>query len=67
VTTRRQSRSIFYAIADDKTRAILAMLYEIFCGDPAPFLAQKRPAAEAGKPVKGDVASFAIVARQGTR
>ncbi len=33
VKTRRQSRSIFYSIADDRAQAVMGMLYEIFCGD----------------------------------
>jgi|APTNR8051073442_1049403.scaffolds.fasta_scaffold04351_3 DNA-binding transcriptional ArsR family regulator len=34
VTTRRQSRSIYYSLADERTRAVVALLYEIFCKDP---------------------------------
>ena len=65
VMTRRQSRSIFYSIADDKTKAILAMLNEIFCGDPGPFICQKLPTAQVTKP-KGDIAAFAIVSERKT-
>jgi DNA-binding transcriptional ArsR family regulator len=35
VATRRQSRSIYYSLADERTRAVVALLYEIFCKDPA--------------------------------
>jgi len=33
VKTRRQSRSIYYSIADDRAQAVMAMLWEIFCND----------------------------------
>ena len=33
VKTRRQSRSIYYSIADDRAQEVMNMLYEIFCGD----------------------------------
>ena len=33
VKTRRESRSIYYSISDDRAEAVMAMLYEIFCKD----------------------------------
>ena len=31
VKTRRQSRSIYYSIADDRAQAVMDMLHDIFC------------------------------------
>jgi DNA-binding transcriptional ArsR family regulator len=34
VRTRRESRSIYYAIADERVQGIMAMLHSIFCAVP---------------------------------
>ncbi len=31
VTTRREGKTIFYALADEKTAEVIAMLYRLFC------------------------------------
>lgn len=60
VKTRRESRSIYYSLADDRAEAVMAMLYEIFCKDAKALTQQLRaddtpPAAV----LRGDVARFA--------
>ena len=32
VTTRRAGKTIYYALASDEARRLMALLYEIFCG-----------------------------------
>lgn len=64
VATRRESRSIYYSIADLRARAVVALLHEIFCADPgalADRLGAGAPAAPA-RAVRGDSARFARVA-----
>lgn len=34
VKTRRQSRSIFYSIADGRVQALMGMLHDVFCAQP---------------------------------
>ena len=31
VTTRREGKTIYYSLADDNTRRIIALLYDMFC------------------------------------
>ena len=31
VTTRREGKTIFYALADENTAEVIAMLYRLFC------------------------------------
>lgn len=61
VKTRRESRSIFYSIADERALAVMAMLHEIFCKDPRAVT--ERLADEAApapvEPPRGDRARFA--------
>lgn len=33
VTTRREAQSIFYSVASDEAKAVLATLYELYCAD----------------------------------
>ncbi|MEK1887525.1 MAG: metalloregulator ArsR/SmtB family transcription factor [Phyllobacterium sp.] len=35
VKTRRESRTIYYSIADGRTKTVIDMLYEMFCEMPA--------------------------------
>ena len=60
VQTRRESRTIYYAIKDGRAAAVMAMLQQIFCG------AAERPAQPAAEPpapgATGDVAQFARLA-----
>ncbi len=62
VKTRRESRSIFYSIADDRAEAVMAMLYEIFCKDARALTRKVRdtaPGTVAGG--QGDAARFARI------
>ena len=34
VKTRRESRSIYYSIADERVQGIMGMLHDIFCAVP---------------------------------
>lgn len=63
VKTRRQSRSIYYSIADERAEAILAMLHEIFCGGglARPVRSPARSVEPAPRP-RGDTAQFARIA-----
>ncbi|RME16704.1 MAG: transcriptional regulator [Alphaproteobacteria bacterium] len=47
VTPRRQGKSIYYSLADDRPRRILEVIYEMFCGLPeaAPEEAPERKSA----------------------
>lgn len=68
VKTRRESRSVYYTIADERVRVLLAALHGAFCGGPPPttlgegqaLLAQPTQAAPAAR---GDSARFAQVRR----
>jgi len=33
VTTRREAQTIFYSVASEDAKAVLATLYEIYCAD----------------------------------
>ena len=33
VTTRREAKTIFYSVASNEARAVLATLYELFCAE----------------------------------
>lgn len=72
VQTRRESRSIYYAIKDARVRAVVGMLHAIFCGDGTAAAAS--PESEAPRPAAaapaGDAATFARLgdgARPATR
>jgi DNA-binding transcriptional ArsR family regulator len=63
VKTRRESRSIFYSIADARAQAILEMLRMIFCDD-APKVAKPLISAARSPSLRqkgGDTAKFARV------
>jgi len=32
VTTRRDGKTIYYSLADDRTRRMIELLYELYCG-----------------------------------
>jgi DNA-binding transcriptional ArsR family regulator len=62
VKTRRESRSIFYSIADERALAVMAMLHEIFCKDPRAVterLADEAAPSAAPAEPRGDRARFA--------
>jgi len=62
VKTRRESRSIFYSIADERALAVMAMLHEIFCKDPRAVterLADEAAPLAAPAEPRGDRARFA--------
>ena len=66
VKTRRESRSIYYSIADARAEAVLAMLYEIFCRDAEAVTARLRADAGGDATVEsgsGDAARFARILR----
>ena len=70
VKTRRESRSIYYSLADERAEAVLAMLHQIFCRDPRALIETVRQDAAlvelsdpAGRPV-GDAARFARILPQ---
>ena len=62
VKTRRQSRSIYYSLADERAEAVMAMLHEIFCSDPKALVENLRQEAEPerARPA-GDAARFARI------
>lgn len=60
VQTRRESRTIYYAIKDGRAAAVMAMLQQIFCG---PAERPTEPAIEPPAPqATGDVTQFARLA-----
>lgn len=72
VKTRRQSRSIYYAIADERAQSVMAMLQEIFCGDGMPSVARalapaKEPQPQPQSRPRGDTAQFARIGPALTR
>jgi len=70
VKTRRQSRSIYYAIADERAHSVMAMLGEIFCGDGKPAPVRTPAPADEPKPQsrpRGDTAQFARIVPALTR
>ncbi|TNF17801.1 MAG: transcriptional regulator [Rhodobacteraceae bacterium] len=32
VTTRRDGKTVFYSLADDRTRRMIELLYDLYCG-----------------------------------
>ena len=60
VTARRESRSIFYSIADERARAILGLLCETFCRDAGE--GAERLGVPPDSRARGDGARFARVA-----
>lgn len=63
VKTRRESRQIYYSIADGRAEAVMGLLFELFCGSEAPSvaaLAERRDGAPAPD-VRGDAAHFARI------
>ncbi|MCT7668089.1 ArsR/SmtB family transcription factor [Shinella kummerowiae] len=63
VKTRRESRQIYYSIADGRAEAVMGLLFELFCGSEAPSaagLAERRDGASAPD-VRGDAAHFARI------
>lgn len=63
VKTRRESRSIYYSLADARAEAVMAMLHRIFCDDPRALTEAVRQAQAAPDqtPPAGDAASFARI------
>ncbi len=63
VKTRRESRQIYYSIADGRAEAVMGLLFELFCGSEASSaagLADRRDGAPAPD-VRGDAAHFARI------
>jgi DNA-binding transcriptional ArsR family regulator len=44
VQTRRESRQIYYSIADDRVAVVMTMLMQMFCGAPPAVAIQPSPA-----------------------
>lgn len=67
VKTRRESRSVYYTIADERVRVLLAALHGAFCGDPQPPALSERQAlaqpTQSAPAARGDSARFAQVRR----
>ncbi len=62
VKTRRESRSIYYSIADQRAEAVMAMLYEIFCKDARAVTERLRgEGATEHSRLPGDAARFARI------
>ncbi|MDP3404252.1 MAG: metalloregulator ArsR/SmtB family transcription factor [Brevundimonas sp.] len=62
VKTRRQSRSIYYSIADERAEAVMVMLHEIFCSDGTAAAGRTRATPTAATPrQRGDTAQFARI------
>ena len=62
VKTRRESRSIYYSIADERAEAVMAMLYEIFCKDATAVVGRLRAEEAPISPQpRGDAARFARI------
>lgn len=36
VTTRREGKAVYYSLANDDVRRMIAVIYDIFCGPPKP-------------------------------
>lgn len=60
VKTRRQSRSVYYSIADARTEAILDMLWQTFCGQPA-TAPKSATTAPPSAPLPPEAAHFARI------
>lgn len=61
VKTRRESRSIYYSLADARVQVLLEALHEALCGDPQLQQATSPPARMA--PAPGESARFARIER----
>lgn len=66
VKTRRESRSIYYSIAEGRAEAVMAMLYDIFCND-GPTTANRRTVQPSDTVSRGDRAHFARMTELPTR
>lgn len=62
VKTRRESRSIYYSIAEGRAEAVMTMLHEIFCGDGTADSVRSPPVVPtpSTRP-RGDTAQFARI------
>ncbi|HEV2555573.1 MAG TPA: metalloregulator ArsR/SmtB family transcription factor [Bosea sp. (in: a-proteobacteria)] len=40
VTTRRDGKAVYYSLANDDVRRMIAVIYDIFCGPPKPSAAE---------------------------
>jgi DNA-binding transcriptional ArsR family regulator len=36
VTTRRDGKAVYYSLANEDVRRMIAVIYDIFCGPPKP-------------------------------
>ena len=63
VKTRRESRQIYYSIADGRAEAVMGLLFELFCGAEATGSAVSRHSAVATAvtEARGDTAHFARI------
>lgn len=58
VKTRRESRSIYYSIAEGRAEAVMAMLYDIFCNE-GQATTSRTSVQRSGTVSQGDRAQFA--------
>lgn len=63
VKTRRESRQIYYSIADGRAEAVMGLLFELFCGAEATgsAVSRHRSVATAVPEARGDTAHFARI------
>lgn len=61
VRTRRQSRSIYYSIADERVQAVMATLWEIFCNEGRGLSRPETAPPPARPSAQGDAARFARI------
>jgi DNA-binding transcriptional ArsR family regulator len=62
VKTRRDSRQIFYSIADGRAEAVMKMLFRLFC-DPGSKVADEPPSATLTEPAASSLGGAAHFAR----
>lgn len=65
VKTRRESRLIYYSIADGRAEAVMQLLLELFCGVKSAAVVREMASKEATISRQGDVAFFARMASDG--
>ena len=67
VKTRRESRQVYYSIADGRAEAVMSLLFQMFCGPvevATPQVQATRPAIPVHEPRRaplGDAAQFARI------
>lgn len=65
VKTRRQSRSIYYSIADERVLSLIEVMHGIFCGGGRDALRPVQLEPTRGSHCAGDAAQFPQITRSG--